>query len=104
MQPSDLAFRTGSPHAPRPSLHSNKLCPVRGCDCEIPPYIIMCREHWERVPKGIRADVNAARRAFDRRRIGDLEEAYALLRRFDLAAAEAIAAAARKNGGDADGG
>lgn len=41
-------------------------CGIRGCDEVIPSYLLMCAEHWQLVPRDLRAEVNATYRRFAR--------------------------------------
>jgi hypothetical protein len=67
-------------------------CPVDGCEARILPGLLMCRAHWYRVPRPLRAEVNEAWAAFRRvrRHNPHLVAAFA---RYNLVAAAAIAAA-----------
>jgi len=39
-------------------------CPAAGCSESLPRHLLMCKPHWYRVPRALRAEVNDAWKAY----------------------------------------
>lgn len=53
-----------------------RTCPVPGCEVPVRPSMLMCREHWYRVPRQLKAAVNQLWQAYNNASVGEMVGAY----------------------------
>ncbi len=71
----------------RPNLHR---CAVPGCPCDIPRHLLMCMDHWRRVPAPLQREVTAAWKAVRKSMKDEGRPALSLCRAHSQAAAKAV--------------